>query len=51
MHGRAVTALLGRVEIRLRSLPIAPVELLDRELDRLVEAVGVDAPRLGVQRG
>ena len=29
--------------------PSSPVELLDRQLDRLVEAIGVDAPRLRVR--
>ncbi len=48
MHGLAVTALLGRVEIRLRPLPISSVERLDHEFDRLVEAVGIHAPRLRV---
>src|SRR5262245_30190057 len=36
------------VEGSLGTLPISPVEFLDGQLDRLVEAIGVDAPSVGM---
>src|SRR6476661_3857643 len=45
----AVTALSRRVEISLGLFPISPVEPLNRELERRVEAIGVHAPRIRVR--
>src|SRR3569833_1471980 len=42
----AVTALSGRVEIGASFFPVAAVEGLAREHERLVQAVGVHAPRI-----
>src|SRR5947209_8941048 len=42
----AVRRLAVRVEIGLRGLPVAPVEPLDGKLNRLIEAICVDAPRV-----
>ena len=51
--GACTPRLAGRLpsSSRARSwptFPVAPVEQLDRQLDRLVEAIGVDAPRVGM---
>jgi hypothetical protein len=51
VHRAAVTALICRVEVRLRLLPIRPVELLNHQSHRLIEAVRIDAPRIRVRAG
>src|SRR3954447_8062559 len=45
----AVTALPLRVEVRLGLLPVRTVEQLDNEFRHFVEAVGIDAPGVGMR--
>lgn len=44
----ALVALVLRVEARLGRFPVPSVEKLDRELGRLVETIGIDAPSFGM---
>ena len=46
VHGRALAAPARPVELSLGCFPMASVELLYREGERLVDAMGIDAPRL-----